>query len=71
MPNVLNWFESNGIRFTFINKNPHAKNTPRSIFEQKFYFSVLLDDRAGFEPISDWLAIKNELIRIGQWEIKT
>jgi hypothetical protein len=70
-PDVLNWFEANGIRFTFINENPHAKDTPRSVFNKKFYFSILLDDRAGFEPETDWLAIKNELIRIGQWEIKT
>jgi hypothetical protein len=69
MPSVLNWFESNGIRFTYVNENPHAKDTPRSVFNKKFYFSVLLDDRAGFEPEKDWWEIKNELIRIGQWEL--
>jgi hypothetical protein len=56
------------ITFTYVNENPHALNTPRSDFSQKFYFSVLLDDRAGFEPETDWTAIKNELIRIGEWK---
>jgi len=65
---VVDWLEENGIRFTYINQNPHAKDTPRSDFSKKFYFSVLLDDRAGFEPETDWTLIKNELIAIGEWE---
>jgi hypothetical protein len=66
-PPVLNWFKEHGINFRWINENPHAKNTPRSDFSRKFYFSVLLDDRGGFEPEADWLAIKEMLIRIGMW----
>jgi len=65
---VYNWLEDEGIHFDYINSNPHAKNTPRSDFNKKFYFSVLLDDRAGFEPETDWTAIKNELIAIGEWK---
>lgn len=68
LPWVLAWLGENGIKFDYINRNPHAKNTPRSDFDRKFYFSILLDDRAGFEPETDWLAIKNELIRIGEWK---
>jgi hypothetical protein len=64
---VWSWLHSKGIYFDFLNGNTHAKNTPRSDFDKKFYFSVLLDDRAGFEPETDWLAIKNELISIGEW----
>lgn len=67
---VVDWLEANSIRFTYINANPHAKNTPRSTFDKKFYFSVLLDDRAGFEPETDWTLIKQELIRIGEWDVK-
>jgi hypothetical protein len=69
MDTVLSWFKSHGIKFDYINSNTHAKSTPRSDFGRKFYFSVLLDDRAGFEPETDWLAIKNELIDIGEWHI--
>ena len=71
IPNVLEWLEDNNIHFDFVNHNNHAKDTPRSDFSKKFYFNVLLDDRAGFEPETDWLAIKNELIAIGEWDKKT
>lgn len=64
---VIEWFREQGICFEFINENPHAKDTPRSKFDKKFYFNILLDDRGGFEPNTDWLAIKQELIDIGEW----
>jgi len=67
LPNVLEFLKFYSIRFDYINENPHALNTPRSDFSKKFYFSVLLDDRAGFEPGTDWLLIKKELIAIGEW----
>jgi len=64
---VLKQLADNGITFDYFNENPHAKNTPRSDFGKKFYFNILLDDRAGFEPETDWQTIKDELIRIGEW----
>lgn len=64
---VLDWFKENRINIDFVNKNPHAKDTPRSSFKDKPYFNILLDDRGGFEADKDWLAIKEELIRLGQW----
>lgn len=65
---VKEFFKFHGIKFTFFNENPHAKDTPRSSFKKKFYFNVLLDDRAGFEPETDWTAIKKLLIEIGEWD---
>ena len=65
---VKECLEKNGIHFDMFNQNYHAKDTPRSDFSKKFYFNVLLDDRAGFEPETDWTAIKNELIAIGEWK---
>lgn len=67
IPNVREFLAFHSIRFTYVNENPHAKDTPRSDFSKKFYFNVLLDDRAGFEPETDWKAIKQELISIGEW----
>jgi hypothetical protein len=67
---VHEWFLKNGIDVDFWNENPHAKDTPRSCFEKKPYFNILLDDRAGFEPETDWQAIKDELIAIGEWDKK-
>jgi len=67
LPGVIEWFREHDIIFDFVNENPHAKDTPRSQFDRKFYFNILLDDRGGFEPETDWFAIKNELINIGEW----
>jgi len=64
---VLTWLIKNNINFEYVNENPHAKDTSRSDFSKKFYFNVLLDDRAGFEAETDWELIKNELIAIGEW----
>jgi len=70
LTSVWQWLETKGIYFSYVNGNPHAKNTERSDFRRKFYFSVLLDDRAGFEPETDWKLIKDELIAIGEWDKK-
>lgn len=67
LPKVKEWFQENGIVFSYINENPHAKNTIRSDFSKKFYMNVILDDRAGFEPETDWKRIMDELIDIGEW----
>ena len=57
-----------GIHFTYINENPaHKAAGNYADFSKKFYYNVLLDDKAGFEPEKDWQLIKEELIRIGEW----
>jgi hypothetical protein len=70
LASVWQFLNDNGIYFEYFNGNPHAKDTPRSDFSKKFYFNVLLDDRAGFEPDTDWGLIKEELIKIGEWNEK-
>lgn len=42
------------IRFDYLNQNPDFQFTSYSDFSKKFYFDVLLDDKAGFEPEKDW-----------------
>jgi hypothetical protein len=69
--NVFFWLDDNGIYFDYLNSNSHAQDTERSDFSKKFYFNVLIDDRAGFEPKTDWKLIKNELISIGEWNVNT
>jgi hypothetical protein len=39
------------------NCNPEVKNTETGCFDEKFYFSILLDDKAGFDPDIDWKLI--------------
>lgn len=57
-----------GIHFKYINENPeYFPKTDYADFSKKFYYNVLLDDKAGFDPHTDWELIKWELIRIGEW----
>lgn len=52
------FFKSKDINFQYVNKNPEAKSTGYGCFKDKFYFSVLLDDKAGFDKEKDWKLIK-------------
>lgn len=53
-PAIMDFFESHGIHVHHFNENPEEKSTKTGCFDQKFYFSVLLDDKAGFDPDVDW-----------------
>jgi hypothetical protein len=61
------WLEEHKIDIDYINKNPEAKDTTRACFMWKPYYNMVIDDRAGFEPETDWAVIKNELISLGEW----
>ena len=57
------------ILFNFVNENPLEKNSDRACFTGgKFYFNILLDNKSGFEPETDWDLIKAELQRLGEWD---
>lgn len=55
--NIINFFKSYNITIDYFNYNPEVKDTKTGFFDQKFYFSVLLDDKAGFDPDTDWKLI--------------
>ncbi len=57
----LDFFESNGIIFKFVNENPDVPNTTLGSFDKKFYTNFYLDDKAGFDPTTDWLEIHRAL----------
>jgi len=65
--NIIKESRSAGFEFNYVNHNPTETNTEKACFEKKFYFNVLLDDKCGFEPETDWELIKLELLRIGEW----
>jgi len=67
---ILNWLMQYNIRFDHVNKNPECKDTTLCSFADKFYFDVMLEDKAGFNGNSGWLDIKNALIELGEWEKK-
>jgi len=50
---VVKLFTDNGIRVDWVNENPAVPSSGTGNFEQKFYFSILVDDKAGFCP-TDW-----------------
>jgi len=60
-PDIIKFFNMYGIRVDYFNKNPEIGNTKTGNFDSKFYFSILLDDKAGFNPDTDWVKIKNYL----------
>jgi len=55
---ILNFFEDEGVQVWAFNENPYESNTQVSCFDSKFYFSVLLDDKAGFDPDTDWRRVE-------------
>jgi len=64
---VLAGLKTHGVRFDYVNENPECPSTELCDFRQKFYFNILLDDKAGFDGATDWFLIEAELRRIGQW----
>jgi hypothetical protein len=50
---VKGWLATHKIAFKFVNENPIEDDTDYADFSEKFYFSIGLDDKFGFEP-SDW-----------------
>jgi len=59
---IIDFFQlEHGIRICYFNENPEIKSTATGNFEKKFYFSVLLDDKAGFDPHTDWQLITDYL----------
>lgn len=64
---VVSWLGKHEIFFDYVNENPECENTRLGNFETKFYFNVLLDDKAGFEGATDWTLIKQKLQEMGAW----
>lgn len=50
-------FKKNKIFFKYLNENPDCPSTKTGDFSKKFYYNVLLDDKAGFNPWKDWKTI--------------
>ncbi|MEG0870023.1 MAG: hypothetical protein RSD49_01610 [Hafnia sp.] len=56
IPNVVKFFEENGIKVFAVNENHSEGNTTTGNFDKKFYMSVIVDDKAGFDP-EDWQSV--------------
>ena len=49
-------FEANNIHFKYVNENPEISDAKGSFgyYEKKFYFNLMFDDKASFNPYEDW-----------------
>jgi hypothetical protein len=54
----VKFFAAHGIIFDYINENPEVTAGAYGHYERKFYFNVLFDDKAGFDPETDWEIIR-------------
>ncbi len=65
---VVEGLKKEDVHFDFINENPDCPNDKLCDFNKKFYFNILLDDKAGMDAAGgDWFLIEEELKRIGEW----
>jgi hypothetical protein len=53
----LEYFAEHKIYFDYTNINPDVANGGYGYYKDKFYFNVLMDDKAGFDGETDWRAI--------------
>jgi hypothetical protein len=53
----LEKFRADEIHFDHVNKNPEVKSEGYGHYEDKPYFNLLLDDKAGFDPDVHWQQI--------------
>jgi hypothetical protein len=60
----LKYFNDNGVNFEHVNSNPEVLTDTQGYgnYDDKFYFNLLLDDKAGFDANNDWEIILNILI---------
>jgi hypothetical protein len=59
------YFKENDIHFDYINENPDVARGAYGYYDDKFYFNVLMDDKAGFDGETDWELIREVLIKHG------
>ena len=55
----IDTFEKSKIHFDMVNVNKETEDNELSCFAQKTYFNVGIDDKFGFDAMTDWTVIKN------------
>jgi hypothetical protein len=54
------WCFKNKIYFKYFNENPECLNNHEGDYTSKFYYNILFDDRAGFDPMH-WSLVEEQL----------
>lgn len=58
----LKYFEEHGIHFEYVNENPDVCAGAYGHYDRKFYFNILFEDKAGFDPLTDWKLVYDLLL---------
>jgi len=71
-------FNKDNIYFKYVNENPEISKLTGSFgcYDKKPYYNVLIDDKCGFDPITDWKPIykyfkKSKYTPDKSWSTKT
>jgi 5'(3')-deoxyribonucleotidase len=67
---IINWLADQHIVINYVNENPECKDTDLCSFSSKFYFDIMLEDKAGFMGMTDWRIIKDTLKELNEWQKK-
>lgn len=58
---IVERFKLDNIIFDYVNENPEVANTTYGDYTKKLYYNILLDDKAGFDPETDWRKIYEKI----------
>ena len=61
----LKLFEGDNIKFDYVNENPEVLTDVNGYgcYDKKPYMNVLFEDKAGFDPYSDWELVHSFLMK--------
>jgi hypothetical protein len=59
----IQFFIGHDIVFDYVNENPETLSGPYGHYEEKFYFNILFEDKAGFDPCTEWEPVYNFLLK--------
>ena len=62
MRQYIDFFKSFDIKFKYANCNPEVENKNYGYYNDKFYFNVLIEDKAGFDTDNDWFEVYNAFL---------
>ena len=62
-------FAQDGIHFDYINENPEVGNSAFQNFDKKLYFNVGIDDKFGFDPVTDWVRVMEAMADNSEMEL--
>jgi len=65
---VITYLGKMGIKFKYLNSNPECANNIVADFSDKFYYNLLIDDRAGFNPLTEWPTVLTAINQSEIWE---